>query len=175
MGPQISPRHGSVLMALSHLPRKMVSIHGQENASEFVLHDLCAANCFGLQKAAYFIDNPDFNCLKGVAGYNHENRYPGEDIYWNECDNFSCHMQDCSFNQNVRTMIRPSHKKNGIASEKIVDEIAKQLEFNNPSFYTWGLKHDNSGLFIYETHAETPELDEHMKNGLHLLSFCPIF
>lgn len=174
MAPEISLRHGNVLTALSHLPKKIVSIHGQDNVSEFVLHDLCDTNCFGIQKAAYFVDNPDFDCFRGVTGYNHANRYPG-DIYWQQCDDFSCHMQDCAFNKDVRSVTRTSHKRNNIATEAVVDELAHQLAFTNPQFYTWPMKHANSGLFMYETYEGMSELDDHMKNGLHLLSFCPIF
>lgn len=172
---EINPRHHSVLTKLSHLPKKMMSIHGKNNVSEFVMHDLCDTACFDLQKAAFFVDNPDFDCFKGVAGYNHANRYPHQDIYWQQCDDFSCHMQDCDFNRDVRTVLRSSHKNNASAREDLAHELAQNLAFQNPLFYTWDLKHDNSGLFIYESAGDIVELDEHMKNGLELLGFCPIF
>ena len=62
-------RHYTILNTLSKLPRKMLSLKGQENVTEFVLHELCHKNCFNLDKAAYFVDNPDFDCLKGMAGF----------------------------------------------------------------------------------------------------------
>lgn len=171
----INPRHHNVLRKLSHLPKRMMSVHGKDNVSEFVLHDLCDTACFALEKAAYFVDNPDFNCFKGVAGYDHSNRYPHEDVYWQQCDDFSCHMQDCNFNRHVRTISRQSHIRNNVPNDAIAYEIARDLAFKNPAVYTWPLKHNNSGLFIYETAEDNQELDEHMKNGLELLGFCPIF
>lgn len=71
----MSPRHKQVLVCLSCLPHKMLSVHGLSNATEFVLHELCQSSCFNLKKAAYFVDNPDFDRLQGVAGFNKEEEY----------------------------------------------------------------------------------------------------
>ena len=48
--------------------------------SEFVLHDICNPNCFNLQKAAFLVDNPDFDCLKGVAGFSADEAYQKHDL-----------------------------------------------------------------------------------------------
>ena len=73
-------RRHNVLHHLTHLPRKIVSLNGAENLTEFVLHDLCQSRCFNLPKAAYFVNNPDFNCIKGVAGVHADELFQGDAI-----------------------------------------------------------------------------------------------
>ena len=59
MGDEALHSQHNVLNTISRLPRKMLSLKNQENITEFVLHDLCNKKCFNLEKAAYFVDNPD--------------------------------------------------------------------------------------------------------------------
>ena len=94
---------------LSELPQKIVNLHGLENITEFVLHDLCHRSCFNLNKAAYFVDNPDFDCLKGIAGFHHDEVYPGEDIWFNP-QAFSDHMESASFNKKFDSFIKKVKK-----------------------------------------------------------------
>ena len=65
----LNDKHIDILDKLCHLPRKILSLHGHDNITELILHELCNEQCFNLEKAAYFIDNPDFDCFKGVAGH----------------------------------------------------------------------------------------------------------
>ena len=58
-----------LLQKLSHLPKKIVALEGLEHTPSFVLHELCNESAFNLSKAAFFIDNPDFNHFKGIAGF----------------------------------------------------------------------------------------------------------
>jgi hypothetical protein len=161
---------------LSELPRKIVKLHGLNNITEFVLHDLCHPDCFNLKKAAYFVDNPDFDCLKGVAGFHHEEVYPGEDIWFNP-QSFSDHMETATFNKKVRQFHQKSEKKhNSELSEGVISHIASDMDFENPSYFTWDLKHDNAGLLVYQRTTDHDAYDEKdIINGLSLLSFCPIF
>lgn len=168
-------RHLYMLKHLSELPRKILSMHGHDNVTEFVLHDLCHPHCFNLKKAAYLVDNPDFDCLKGVAGFYDQEAFPQEDI-WNNPKDFSHHMQQSSFNQQVRGFEHASYKKNHALSHDTVSAIAHTLTFDKPHFFSWDMKHDNTGILIYQ---KIGEHDEHKEpdiiNGLSLLSFCPIF
>lgn len=156
---------------LNRLPRKMLALHGQDNMTEFVLHDLCNADCFNLKKAAYFIDNPDFNCLKGVAGYSAQEAYPASDL-WENPEAFTQHMQQSSFNQKIRGYNGLSLRKQGKQDDAIVTDLANQFALPN-IFYGWQMKHDNHGLLIYEADQEFPH--DYLMNGVCLLSFCPIF
>ena len=103
--------HHTLLSNLQQLPRKILLLPGTYNVPEFVLHELCNEKCFNVHKAAYFVDNPDFDCLKGVAGINHEEGVIKDDI-WSDPDRFSEKMKASPFNQKVRSVLHQSaHKK----------------------------------------------------------------
>ena len=141
--------HAHVVDNLRRLPRKMLNLHGLDNVTEFVLHELCGKNCFNLQKAAYFIDNPDFNCLKGVVGVSSAELHDIEDI-WTSPDAFTQQMVESPFNKQVRAFLAESHKRNGEPYEKTAQAIAHELGLNNYGFYSWDMKHNNHGFLVCE-------------------------
>jgi len=149
---------------LRRLPRKMLLLHGKDNVTEFVLHDLCK-NCFNVHKAAYFIDNPDFNCLKGVVGISTEELADIGD---------SARMQQSPFNQKVRSFEYQSHKKKGEPHDTVAEAIAKELGLQAYTFYTWDMKHDNHGFLVCEKNETGHPQDDVVLDGLCLLSFCPV-
>ena len=159
------------LRILNRLPRNILRLQGSENVSEFVLHDLCS-ECFAFNKAAYFIDNPAFNCLKGVAGYNHDESYTGE--IWQDPESFSNHMQSSSFNQKVRRCMQYSCKNCDQPDEKVLETLAHDLGMENFEYCSWDLKHENHGYLLYEKGGQDFEVED-LLCGLHLLSFCPVF
>src|SRR5689334_18968556 len=91
-----------ILNYLNHLPRKMLKFSQEDNISEFVLHALCCQDCFNVDKAAYFVDNPDFDCLRGIAGFSRSEAYPDSYHIWEKPQQFSSHMRTAPFNQQVR-------------------------------------------------------------------------
>jgi len=168
--------HSHVIDNLRRLPRKMLLLHGLDNVTEFVLHELCGKNCFNLQKAAYFIDNPDFNCLKGVVGVSTAEVHDIEDI-WTNPDAFTLQMTQSPFNQHVRSFTYDSHKKNGVSYEKAAESIAHELGFGDYGFYSWDMKHNNHGFLVCEKNNANPlahPQDDIVVDGLCLLSFCPV-
>lgn len=162
--------------SLIWLPRKMITLHGNENVSEFVLHELCHEKCFNLKKAAYFIDNPDFDCLKGVAGVSLEERPLVDDI-WQKPEEFSTYMRQSPFNQKVRSLSRPSAKKVSIEADKeLAIDVAHELGITNIGYCSWTGKHDNHGILVFEKGAPQEEVDrDELLSGVSLLSFCPIY
>lgn len=165
-----------------HLPEKLLLFHGMENISEFVLHTLCSRNCLNLSKAAYFIDNHDFDCLKGIAGFDKNELYHNDDInsdtedhnyIWQNTDHFSDHMKKCLFNQKVRNVMKPSASK--ASDEDIINDLARELAINKPIFYSWKVKYDNKAIFIFETAEDDIDIDSDILKGICLLGFCPIF
>ena len=162
------------LQILSSLPKHMLKMHGQENISEFVLHELACKDCFNLSKAAYFVDNPAFNCLKGVAGYAQEEACQLNVPIWNEPLRFSDHMQTSSFNQKVRECVQYSCKNCATPDEDVLHELADKLGMKSFNYCTWDMKHDNHGYLLYQTCGAEP-CKEDLLNGVSLLSFCPIF
>jgi len=169
----ISEKRLKILEYFSELPEKMLSCDNIENMIEFVLHCLCSEDCFNLTKAAYFIDNIDFNCLKGIAGYNHVEKFQ-EPAIWSKPEHFTSHMKSCDFNQTVRGVSRPSALKAQKADE-LAKELGQLLSIKNPALYSWKIKYDNYGIFIFEPIPDAEELNGFILKGLHLLGFCPMF
>lgn len=167
--------HANVVDNLRRLPRKMLLLHGLDNVTEFVLHELCSKNCFNMNKAAYFIDNPDFNCLKGIAGVSHDEKHDIDNI-WESPELFTQKMLESPFNQHVRSFTYDSHKKNGDLYEKAALSIANELGIKNYNFYSWDLKHNNHGFFICEKDedAQNHHQEDVVVDGLCLLGFCPV-
>lgn len=169
--PTLSPRHHEVLVYLTHMPKKMLAIHGADNTAEFVLHELCNPRCFNLAKAAYFIDNADFDCFKGVAGFDQNNHYANSD-HWQTPEKFTDHMRSCNFNQKVRSTLQPRSR---VSLDKLVNNVAHDLAIQKPESLSWGLKHDNKGVLIFQRNEEANGIDQYLLESLHLLGFCPVF
>jgi len=167
--------HAHVIDRLRRLPRKMLLLHGSDNVTEFLLYELASKHCFDLKKAAYFIDNPDFNCLKGIVGISNTELHNIEDV-WIDPDTFTKSMVESPFNQHVRSFTYKSHKKNNESYEKIATIIANELGIEKHSFYFWDMKHDNHGFLICENNNNIQEKlqDDLIIDGLSLLSFCPV-
>lgn len=176
MGDQaLLSRHRSVLGSLSDLPKRMIDLQNLENIAEFVLHGLCQPGCFDISQAAYIVDNPDFNCLKGIAGFSAAEAELLRAETWLSPELFSNLMRASKFNQQIRSLERASLRANGRSNDSALQEIAAEVGIANPAFCTWELKHDNYGVLIYRKPDNDPTFDEHFIKSLYLLSFCPIF
>ncbi len=165
---------GKLLKHLGNLRKMMVNNHELENLSEFVLHDVCHGPCFNINKAAYFINNPDFKILKGVAGYDKKELHISDS--WNNQKQFISSMQNSLFNQKVRHRLEENFIKGEISEQYLVRKLADHLEIENPAYHVWNLKHANHGLLIYESHpAQADHIKSHLHDSLYYLSFCPVY
>ena len=173
---ELDEKKQRILQKLSRLPRYMLQLHGRENIAEFILHELGKQECFNLNRAAYVVDNPDFDCLQGIAGYARDEEYGiiDKDI-WDDPDSFSTHMKSCSYNGKVREFKKGSHIKQGLSEKEIVDQVAKDLGFDNPSYYSWPVKNDNHGILLYQKHDLDACDCDYLLDGLCLMGFCPIY
>lgn len=169
----MSERRLKILEYFTELPSKMLTYNDVDNMVEFVLHCLCSENCFNVPKAAYLIDNVDFDCLKGMAGYHHAQKF-NDPAIWAKPDHFTSHMKQCDFNQQVRSISRPSALKSQ-QSKELAKELGELLAMNNPALYSWKIKYDNYGIFIFEPIPDADELNGFIFKGLHLLGFCPMY
>ena len=141
-----------VLEYLTHLPRKIINLHGIDNMTELVLHNLCHENCFNLKKAAFFVDNRDFHCIKGVAGFSRdENKVLAAcDAIWEHPERFSQRMKELPFNTKVRSFLSSNTNKSASSNESFVREIATDLSMSDPLFVSMPMKYDNHGIFVFE-------------------------
>lgn len=166
-------RYEQMLKCYTHLPKKMLALQHIDNVTEFVLHSLCTEGYLNLAKAAYFIDNPDFDCLKGIAGFDRKDKHHTDDVILANKEQFTSHISDCAFNQKVKNIEKSSPTKRADSHEEIVKEISKELNINNPLYRTWNIKHENYGLLIFEGPSKE-EMNDEFLQGLSLLGFCPI-
>ena len=170
----VAPRYQQLLKCFTHLPQQMLSFDGVENVTEFVLHSLCDEGCLNLARAAYFIDNPDFDCLKGVAGFNKDESLYSCKTALNDQEKFKEHVNTCAFNKKVRDITAASARRSDQDINRTVEILANKLGFNNPLHHSWIIKHDNYGLLIFETESGDKEQCEEFVKGLSLLGFCPV-
>jgi len=176
MKPNMLEQHCNILNCLTVLPRHILSLHDHNNISEFVLHDLCGSHCFNLGKAAYFVDNPDFNCFKGVAGFS-RNEVSTDKKVWDDPETISQQLNRSPFNQQVKNHTWQSLKTGPEEERKMAEKIAQDLGLEKPQFCTWNMKHDNHGWLIFEREEnldQDQQINDYLSNGVHLLSFCPI-
>lgn len=169
-------KQGQELQLLAHLGnlrKMMVQHHELENLSEFVLHEVCSTPAFELTKAAYFVNNPDFNLLQGIAGYDVAELYIAD--RWEHQRKFSNLMKQSIFNQQVRSHIFESFKKGEISEQYAARKIADLLGFKDFSYHAWDLKHGNHGLLIYQSPKVLEKSLDHLHDALYYLSFCPVF
>ena len=167
--------HIDLLSHLGNSSRNMIQHHQRDNLSEFVLHDLCSPQGFKIRKAAYLVNNPDFACLKGIAGFYHPETFQG--ATWQEPKDFTSHMLQSPFNQHVRSFADkslPAINSKDFTKQQL-RELVDYLEIEDAAYHVWQSKHNNQGLFIFERPQDTIVMQEHLYNFLHMLSFCPVF
>lgn len=169
----MSPRDEQILKVYSELPQKILLLHGNNNLTDIVLHNICHQDCLNLTKAAYFVDNADFDTFKGVAGFDKASEMPDVNSIWSSPSDFTNHVQECIFNQKVKSINLPSVSNTSKNSHIIFQDLADELSINNPKFYSWNIKYDNKGILIFEQEA-IEGIDESLLVGLCFLGFCPV-
>jgi len=169
-------KRNSILTHLSVLPQKILSLHGRDDLAEFVLRDLCHERCFNLKKAAFFVDNPDFNHLKGVAGFSHEENPTVCDLLWEHPEDFMVRIKESPFNQKVRDLWLPSLQVVQESEQEVIQSVAQLLGINKPLSCSCAVKHGNHGILVFEKENQNnTAADEHVTHGVSLLGFCPVY
>lgn len=167
-------QHCDLLTRLSGMPRKILMMHEHDAVAPAVLHELCHGACFDFAKAAYFVDNPDFNMVRGIAGITRQEMHEDVEHPWKCPEDFCSQMEGADFNNQVRQFHCTSGYGNQQKEQDLVKKIAQELHIEHPEYRTWPMKHHNHGILIFEK-TETPHWNEdHLLNGLCLLGLCPI-
>lgn len=172
-------KYGGVTTRFTLIPRRMVALYNTNthNISEFLLHEFCHEDVFNIKKAAFFIDNPDFDMVQGIAGFSQPESYKNTSApHWDQPRDFSEHMKKATFNNKVKSFCRcKSIKRNQDSYGTFLQEHAQDLNFVNPRICTWDLKHYNQGILMFELDHEPDEsFQDHFENMLYMLSFCPV-
>lgn len=162
---------------LSELLHKILRYHDIDGLSDMILHELGHDNCFGLKKATYLVDNPDFNHLVGVAGYHEiECPYHKEDL-WLDPHTFKNDMKKAQYHIDVKNFLHDSLRRRDIDlnNSKDVIVLGKNLGISEPEFFSWNMKHGNHGILIFEKNNKVDAWRKGLlANVAALLSFCGI-
>lgn len=160
------------LFGLSH---KILSHHDVDGLAPMVLHELGHANGFGFNKAGYLIDNPDFNCLKGVAGYCGDECHHHKADIWSSPHTFVDDMSNAEFHSQVAAFNHhsPARMHSHEVDQAAMEEIGRMLGMCNPSCLTWKMKHGNNGIFLFEGDGQQlARRKDLLRNVVGLLSLC---
>ncbi len=133
------------------LPHKIVQNHHVDGLAQLVLYDISHSGRFGFKKAAYFVDNPDFDCLHGIAGFSDGEFEPEEDVWVSPAKHIGS-MNGLAFNKNVKAFRSNSfnRKKIDISDTSQICDLTGELGIEKPHAMGWQLKHGNHGIFVYE-------------------------
>lgn len=170
----IDVRKIMLLKKLSNLPRNIAQLSTNHNLVEFVLHELCHEDCFNLKKAAYLVDNQDFDCLHGIAGVDKSQPFSNNNI-WQVPDDFSNYMNTLLFNKKVKELQCKSNKCNAKEDSMLIQTLSNQLGIEYPKYHIIPLKYDNKGILLYETASEADIEENDFISGISFLSLCPLF
>ena len=163
---------------LSSLLHKVLNYHEVDGLADMVLHELGHDDCFGLNKATYLVDNPDFNHLLGVAGYHKEECLCHKEDIWVDPYVFKNDMKKAQYHNEVKKFLRDSLRRKDVdfSNANDVEELAENLGIKDAHYFTWNMKHGNHGLIIFEKGDKS--IDEWreglLANVAGLLSFCGI-
>lgn len=164
-----------MLYHLSLLPGKIaaLSTSGQENVLEFALHELCHERCLDINKAAYFVDNPDFDHCKGIAGFSRDETCDITDI-WKNPSHFNQYMKQSPFHNQVCSLSCESLKRKELPLDESIKQLATPLISDAPKIYIIDLKHDNHGILVCSPGSQYEHQADDIMNWIRLLSLCPI-
>lgn len=165
--------HLNIVDQILQIPKQIISYHHVNGLVDLVLHNISKNNCLSFSKAAYFVDNPDFNQLKGVCGFN--SSILCDTPVKNQQDSIE-YILKSAYNCKVKSINRESFRAKNIdlSNRANITELCDSLEIKNPKTLSWDLKHNNYGVLIFET--EQPDCCS-WKNSLveqvsHFLGMC---
>jgi hypothetical protein len=170
----IGERKLMLLKKLSNIPLNIIRLRNNHNLIEFVLHELCHEDCLNLKKAAYLVDNEDFDCLHGIVGIDKVEPFAHTNI-WQMPDDFSAYMSSLAFNKKVKELKYQSNKSITEHESMFLKQLGDDLGMQHPKQYTVPLKYDNRGILLYEAMDDNDIEESDIINGLSFLSLCPLF
>jgi hypothetical protein len=170
----VGERRLVLLKKLSNIPRNIIQLHDNYNLIEFVLHELCHEDCLNLKKAAYLIDNEDFDCLHGIVGIDKAEPFSHTNI-WQQPNDFSTYMKSLAFNTKVKQLRYKSNKHISKNDSAFFRQLGDDLGMHQYKQCTLPLKYDNKGILLYETMNPHDIEENDLMSGLSFLSICPVF
>ena len=171
-------KYGSILNKVVCLPTYLLQNHEQKNLAHAVLYVLGHDNCFGLERGAYLIDNPEFDCLKGCVGFTRGECDVSSDAVLASLVDTEQTLCQTPYNHKVQHLQYPSLKKqeDDATQKSLYERVCRDLNFAHPECIRWPMKHGNQGLFIFEeaTHHADHAFKDLLTYAMSLLGFCPV-
>jgi hypothetical protein len=167
---------GCIMHTLLQLPHKILCHHDVEDLAHLVLHELGHDNNFSLDKAIYLVDNPDFDCLKGIAGYSRQECQFHADNFWDDAAKFNHDMKAASFHNAIKNYLQNNsikRKEVNLHDPDDLTQLGTTLGLKNPSFLTWRIKHGNHGVLLFEERQpQCARKRDLLNQATALLSLC---
>ncbi len=158
-----------ILQKVLDLPHNISKYMHRADLIDLVLHHISGKQCLNFLKSAYLLDNSEFDCCKGMAGFIAEDSCEEDDSWDDECkvDQKSKILQSNQFNNQIKQFRDSSLIKNCSDNSRLKSAVVEKLCFSSPKFLTWNAKHDNHGILVWE--------DNHDSNCEEILKkICPI-
>ena len=171
------PSYQGVVEHILNLTHNILKHYDLKELPDFVLHHLAQDCCFGFKRAAYFVDNPDFDHFRGVAGYYKGDCAESNLRPWDNPAAFKATMQNAVFLHKINKILNASFKRKNIDLHKTNDvvKLGKDLGMAHPEALSWQMKHGNFGVLLYEQGKSLSEQDKNLlMHAAPFLSFCPI-
>jgi len=168
-----------LIQKVSELPSKILKHHETQNLPQVLLTYLGHQDCFDLERAAYIVDNPDFDHMVGIAGFAQKDFEMKEvEELWGNPIALHDTFMNLNFNKRVKNYLQDSLNRRGLSvdNSKSLLRIGKELGLSNSQSLCWNLKHGNHGLFLFEPKKEMSTKEQHLlKTAAMMLGFCSLF
>jgi len=170
-----SERVNQALAHVAALPSKILNLHVDEQGhlAEFVLASLCDSTCCDIAKAALVINNPDFNCCCGAAGYladeiSSASNFATKETFERMCSDFDASL----FHAKVRALNHTAYATTNEDYQQLVQELGFS---SSAQICTMQLKNGNRGIFVYEPKKKLSDMLAHfIPLIISLFGFCPL-
>ena len=164
---------------ISILPHRILRNYDVDGLSQMILHDLCNdVNGFGFKRAAYLVDNPDFDHIVGSAGFCNKEVGFYDPSLWKDSVSFNQEISKATFHNDVRKFLKNSLKRKDINLNDSDDllELGRLLGIDNTKYFSWNMKYGNHGIIIYDpVESSLPEWKKEMfNNATALLSVVSV-
>lgn len=165
----------ALVKALLKLPDKILHHHEVDSLPNLILHDLGHDKHLNLNKAMFLVDSPDFDCLKGIAGFCKDECKMHHDDVWQDPSRFIGDMRDAQFHNKINHFLHHSMKRRTSNKQELC-ELGKSMGIEKPHVFTWDMRHGNHGILLYDTDNECLcEADNELLHHIAaLLGLCPV-
>ena len=145
----------NLLGTLLNMPSKIMQHYDVNGLVQMVLHELAHDKHLAFKRATYLVDSPDFDCLRGLAGFCREECRLHQQDLWQDPHHFASAMREASFHASMQKLLGASLHKNHLdaAHKDNLLAFGKALGMEAPEVYVWNLKHGNHGILLYEENS----------------------